>query len=135
MEMNNSDYVCPKCNGHLNVGNKIVFATKTKRNHKGLIMLSQAIGEYSYEHHDKYQLEKGELVDFECPVCQADLTSKKAKDHAMINIVGDEGMGYELYFSKVAGNQSTYVVAQDSIEAFGEDAIDFEDLYYEEDEY
>jgi len=130
--MENNHYKCPKCSGYLNVGGYLVFATKTKRKHKGLLMLNPKVGEYDYQHHDKFQLEKGELVDFGCPICQTDLTSSDRKDHAMIKMVGTEdGMEYDLYFSKVAGNRSTYVVANDNIEMFGEDALDFDDLLYD----
>lgn len=132
MTMKDNDYLCPKCKGHLNVGGHLVFATKTKRKHKGLLLLDTTVGHYDYKCHDNYFLEDGEMVDFECPICQADLTSSDRKDHAMIEMVGaEDNFEYELYFSKVAGNKSTYVVAQDNIEMFGDDAIDFEDLYYE----
>lgn len=127
-----NDYLCPKCKGHLNVSESLVFATKTHRKHKGLILLSPKVGEYKYKHHPKFQLEKGEKVEFYCPLCNIDLTSSKNKDHAMIYMVADEdNFEYELYFSKIAGKQSTYLVAHDSVEMFGEDAIDFEDLMYE----
>ena len=130
MSMKDNQFNCPECNGHLNIGGKIIFATQTKRKHKGLIMMSPKVGEYDYLHHEKFQLEKGEMVDFECPMCQTDLTSEINKDHAMIYMTSSEDqMEYELYFSKIAGKQSTYVVAQDNIEAFGEDAEDFEALY------
>ena len=129
--MKDNDYLCPKCKGHLNVSKSLVFATRTKRNHKGLILLSPTVGEYQYKHHPKFQLQQGEMVDFECPICQVDLTSEKNKDHAMIYMVVEEdNVEYELYFSKVAGKQSTYLVAHDNVEAFGEDALDFEDNFY-----
>ena len=132
MALKDNDYMCPKCNGHLNVGGYLVFATKTQKKHKGLILLSPKVGEYNYLHHEKFQLEKGELVDFECPICQADLTSTKNKDHAMIYMVASEdNTEYQLFFSKKAGNKSTYLVSNDNVEAFGEDAMDYEDLFYE----
>jgi len=132
MSMKDNDYICPNCKGHLNVGDYVVFATHTQRKHKGLLMMSPLIGEYKYFHHEKYQLENGEMVGFGCPICQCDLTSIKNKDHAMIYMVVDEdSTEYELYFSKIAGNQSTYVVAQDNIESFGDDALDFEEIFYE----
>ena len=133
MSMKDNDYMCPNCKGHLNVGDYLVFATKTKRKHKGLLMLNPKVGEYKYKHHSKFRLDKGELVDFECPICQVDLTSVKNKDHAMIYMVADEdNMNYELYFSKIAGKQSTYLVAQDNVETFGDDAIDFEEFLQED---
>ncbi len=130
MSMKDNEFSCPECNGHLNIGGQIVFATKTKRNHKGLIMMSPKVGEYNYVHHEKFQLEKGEQVYFECPMCQTELTSEVNKDHAMIYMTAaEDSMEYELHFSKIAGLQSTYVVAHDNVEAFGQDAIDFETLY------
>lgn len=132
MSMKDNDYLCPNCKGHLNVGEHIVFATKTKRGHKGLLMLSPNVGEYTYKHHDQFMLEKGEKVDFECPICQGDLTSTRNKDHAMIYMIGmEDNMEYELHFSKVAGNKSTYVVAGDNVEEFGDDALNFEELLYD----
>ena len=132
MSMKDNDYICPKCKGHLNIGDYLVFATKTQKKHRGLLMMSPVVGEYKYIHHEKFQLEKGEMVDFECPICQADLTSAKNKDHAMILMVGEEDSAeYELFFSKIAGNQSTYLMAHGGIESFGNDALDFEELYYE----
>jgi len=130
MGMKDNEFSCPECSGHLNIGGKIVFATQTKRKHKGLIMMSPTVGEYNYIHHDKFHLEKGELVDFECPICQTDLTSEVNEEHAMVYMIAaEDNMEYELYFSKIAGQQSTYVVAHDNVESFGEDAIDFETLY------
>ncbi|MBE7442859.1 MAG: hypothetical protein HS119_10445 [Flavobacteriales bacterium] len=131
MGMKENDYLCPKCKGHLNVGGQLVFATETQRKHKGLIMLNPKVGEYDYKHHTKFSLEKGELVEFKCPMCQHNLTAEKNNDHAMILMVGSEdNADYELYFSKKAGNKSTYVVAKDDIKAFGEDAMDIDDLFY-----
>jgi len=130
--MKDNSFVCPSCKGHLNVGEKLVFATHTKRNHKGLILLSTTVGEYDYEHNDKFQLETGEKVDFRCPICQTDLTSKTNNEHAMIHMIGVEDNSlYEVYFSKIAGNKSTYIQAHGNIEAFGDDALDFEELFYE----
>ena len=132
MILNNNDYICPNCKGHLNVGGFLVFATRTERKHKGLIMMSTVVGNYEYTHHNKFVLNDTEKVDFECPICQSDLTSNRNKDHAMIHMVVEEdGSEYELYFSKIAGNKSTYLVANDAVESFGEDASEFEELFYE----
>lgn len=128
--MKDNDYMCPNCKGHLNVGEYVIFATQTKKKHKGLLMLSNKVGAYEYKHHDRFKLGKGELVDFECPICQCDLTSSKNKDYAMVHMVGGEdNVDYELYFSRIAGNKSTYIVANDNVESFGDDAINFEEIF------
>lgn len=133
MSMKDNDYICPKCKGHLNVGGYLVFATRTPKKHKGLILLSPKVGEYNYVHHEKLHVKKGELLDIECPICQADLSSERNKEHVMIHMLGaEDNTEYDLYFSKVVGNQSTYLVAHDNVETFGDDALDFEELFYEE---
>lgn len=130
MSMKDNDYICPSCKGHLNVGNYLVFATNTQRKHKGLLMMSPVIGDYEYFHHNKFVLNDGEKVDFECPICQIDLTSSQNADFAMIHMVGvEDGSEYELYFSKIAGNKSTYIVANDAVESFGVDALDFDSIF------
>ncbi len=130
MSLKGNDYICPNCKGHLNVGDSLVFATRTQRKHKGLIILNPEVGNYEYAHHDKYVLNDGEKVDFECPICQSDLTSSQNVDYAMIHMVVEEdGAEYDLYFSKETGNKSTYVVANEVVESFGEDALDYEVLF------
>lgn len=125
-----NDFKCPKCYGHLNVGGKVIFATKTKSNHKGLIMLSPNVGDYKYEHHSNYHLKSGELVDFHCPICAVDLTSSKNKNYAMILMVNEEDRSeFELYFSKEAGNKSTYIVSNENVETYGEDALDYDEYF------
>jgi len=130
MDIKENDFKCPKCLGHFNVAGKLIFATRTKSNHKGLIMLSPHVGNYEFEHHNNYHLQDGEMVDFHCPLCGIDLTSSKHKEKAMILMVDeDDRSEFELYFSKVAGNNSTYIVANEKVESFGEDAGYYEGYF------
>ena len=132
MSMKDNDYICPNCKGHLNVGDYLVFATRTQRKHKGLLMMSPLVGNYEYVHHNNFVLNNGEKVDFECPICQSDLTSNQNIDYAMIHMVAEnDGSEYDLYFSKETGNKSTYLVANDVVKSFGEDALDYEVLFNE----
>ena len=95
-------------------------------------MMSPVVGNYEYKHHNKFVLNDGEKVDFECPICQTDLTSSQNEDYAMIHMVGDEDASeYELYFSKITGNKSTYLVANDDVESFGEDALNYDNIFYD----
>ena len=76
MTMKENDYLCPKCKGHLNSGGNVVFSTQNPRHAKGLILLHPTMGSYTYDHHKDYHLEKGDIIDFNCPLCLADLKSK-----------------------------------------------------------
>ena len=51
----------------------------------------------------------------------------------MIYMIGaEDDFEFELYFSKVAGHRSTYLVSHDNVETFGDDALDFDDLFLED---
>ncbi len=129
--MKENDYLCPSCKGHLNTGGNVVFSTKNSRNSKGLILLSPKAGEYTYSHHSAYNLKKDEIIDFHCPICSTNLTSPKNESYVSINMVDHNNEEYEVLFSRKVGDKSTYVVAgQDQgIEEFGEDALNFDDVF------
>ena len=85
--MKKNDYLCPKCKGHLNVGDHVVFTTKNNRKKKGVILLSPDVGSYSYIHHSAYGFQDGELVEFSCPICQKDLQASSNPDFVSIIMV------------------------------------------------
>ncbi|MBL4716411.1 MAG: hypothetical protein JKX95_07225 [Bacteroidia bacterium] len=128
MSMKQNDYRCPKCKGHLNAGGFVVFSTMNKKKNKGLILLSPKVGDYSFNKHDAYHIEDGELVEFFCPICTADLKSKKNADYVGLKMVDHNNVEYDVMFSRKAGDKSTYVVADDNIETFGDDATEYEEL-------
>ena len=48
-----TNFLCPKCKGFLNVCGNIVFATKTKDGKSGLILLHEQLGNYEIIKHPK----------------------------------------------------------------------------------
>lgn len=128
-KLEKKDFLCPKCKGHLNAGGYLIFNTKNQKNQKGLILLDPGVGSYDYKHHENYNFQKGENIEFTCPICQYDLKSKKNPKFASVIMIDHQNMEYEVLFSRIAGEKSTYVFAKDNIEAFGEHAEDFEDLF------
>ena len=126
--MKKNDYMCPKCKGHLNAAGYIIFSTKNKRNKKGLILLSPDVGSYTYKHHNNYNFEPGEMVDFFCPICQTDLRSSKNPEYAGITMIDHQNMEYEVLFSRKEGVKSTCVFSNEEVEMFGEDAMDYEEV-------
>ena len=132
--MKKNDYLCPKCKGHLNVGDHVVLTTKNNRKKKGVILLSPDVGSYSYIHHSAYGFQDGELVEFHCPICQKDLQSSSNPDFVSIIMVDHNNMEYKVMFSRKVGEKSTYVVSNDDVvEMFGEDAVGLEDAFDEYD--
>ncbi|MBU0765627.1 MAG: hypothetical protein KJ607_12405 [Bacteroidetes bacterium] len=118
-----NNFICPKCNGFLNVSNKIVFATKSKKGDVGLIFLSPKVGDYSVEKNQEYSFEHGDQLSFFCPLCSADLTATQvSKNLAEVTLVDKDDKKHNILFSMVAGERCTYKITEDTLEAFGESA-------------
>ena len=114
-------YYCPTCDAPLKVGEYIVFLARTKHRKKGLLMLHPEIGNYSSLKHPKLLFEKGEPVEFFCPVCHVSLASDFDDNLAHI-VLEEDKKPYDIYFSRIAGEKSTYKVDGDNITPSGEHA-------------
>ena len=131
--MKKSNFLCPKCKGHLNAGGYVIFSTKNKRKQSGLVLLSPKVGSYSVKYHESYGFEKGEAIDFACPICSKSLHAKENSENVSIIMVDENGTEYKVLFSRIFGNQSTYVLSNDDVEVFGDDAVEFDDLLEDSD--
>ena len=126
--MKQNDYKCPKCRGHLNAGGHVIFSTMNTKKTKGLLLLSPSVGDYSFKKHEAYNVTDGELIEFFCPICQENLKSKKNPDFVELKMVDHNSEEYGVMFSRKAGVKSTYVVANENVKSFGDDAMDYEEL-------
>ncbi len=117
-----NDFVCPKCKGHLRVGDHIIFKVKNSEKNSALLLLSPQIGNYSSFKHPSFEFRKGEILDFFCPLCNGSLKSDIHKNLALVLMKDEEEKSYVVYFSQVAGEHSTYEVDGDAIHTAGEDA-------------
>jgi hypothetical protein len=121
----NKDYICPYCNSHLVSSDHIVLSLDSEHSKKrGLILLNVELGNYSYLNHPSLRFEKGEIVDLYCPVCHANLKIPEINENLVRLIFIDKaGKKFDVYFSRVAGEHSTFKINKDDIiEQFGEDA-------------
>jgi rubredoxin len=127
------NFLCPKCNAHLRVGDNVVFYVISKKsNNKGLIMLNPDLGDYTITSHPEVKFEKGEYVEFYCPVCHANLAASKINSNLVRVIMIDEvtGAKSDVYFSKVVGEKSTFRITDNRlIEKYGEDAHLYSNLF------
>ncbi|MFC2116943.1 hypothetical protein ACFLTU_10735 [Bacteroidota bacterium] len=114
-------YVCPECKGHLKVGEYLIFNTKNRKNENGLLLLHPKIGNYESIKHPSFIYDEGERIDFYCPLCAASLVSRFDKNLVYVIMIDKDGKEYDIYFSRIAGEKSTYKVAGNStIMAAGE---------------
>ena len=114
--------VCPRCRGHLKVGDHVVFLVKNKKKQKGLILLHAEIGNYSSIRHHSFMIEKGEGLEFCCPLCHASLASDIDTNLVYVRMVTEAGEEKEVYFSRISGEHSTFQVEGDTVKSTGEHA-------------
>jgi hypothetical protein len=107
-------YICPQCKGHLKVGENIVFAVKNQKEEAGLLLLHPKIGNYDSIKHPSFKYSKGEALEFNCPLCSGSLVSKFDKNLVHVIMMDRDHKEYDIYFSRIAGEKSTYKVAGDS---------------------
>jgi hypothetical protein len=117
-----NDFLCPKCNGHLRVGENIIFKVKNSRNQSGLLLLSPLIGNYSSLKHPSFEVKKGETLEFYCPVCNTSLISDIDKNLACVLLLEKPGEFHSVYFSRIVGEHSTFETDGDKVNIHGEDA-------------
>ena len=114
-----TNYLCPKCKGVLNIGGNVIFSTRNKKNEVGLILLHQELGNYKVIKDADYNYEEGEYLEFFCPICHKNL-SAGGKENLVRILMVDENKTFNILFSQIAGEKSTYKITGDSVEAFGE---------------
>lgn len=113
-------YICPHCRGHLRVGENIIFKIRNTRREKGLLLLHPEVGNYTSLKHPDFNFQEGERIDFFCPLCMQHLDA--AIDENLVHVIMIDKLHneHEIYFSRVAGEQSTYQVSNDGVMETGE---------------
>jgi uncharacterized protein YbaR (Trm112 family) len=117
-----NDFLCPHCKGHLRVGDHLIFKVKNCAKQSALLLLSPQIGNYSSIKHPSFGIREGEFLIFYCPLCNTPLTSDIHKNLAHTAMQDETGKTFDVYFSQIAGEHSTYKTDGDSVHVEGEDA-------------
>lgn len=124
-----NNYKCPKCRGNVRLGDSIILSGKSKGLPGGLILLHPELGNYSIETHPEFNYKKGDIINFHCPICHHNLDSSKHLNLAMIVMNDDTGQEFDIYFSKIAGEQSTLKMIGEHMEIFGEHTEGYMDFF------
>jgi uncharacterized protein YbaR (Trm112 family) len=120
-----NEFLCPSCHNLLNVGKNVIFATRSKENKSGVIILNPDREDYSIVKHPSFVFEKGDRIDFCCPYCNKKLNSDRNENLAKVIMRDENKVEYEIHFSRVAGERSTYKIVGMSVEIFGEEAKEY----------
>ncbi|MGM0497906.1 MAG: hypothetical protein ACQESJ_08315 [Bacteroidota bacterium] len=121
-------FFCPKCQSFLNIEDNLIFAVKAENGKTGLITLSPEIGNYSVKTNPYFEIEKGMKYEFYCPVCGKELASEVNENLTHLRMVDEENHEYEVMFSKIAGEKSTYTLIGENVKMYGEDSGNYVDF-------
>ena len=122
-------YFCPHCRKMLNPGTKVIFLVENG-NDRELMLLSAKLGEYSAVHSRSMKFEEGKVYTFRCPMCRSDLTSSLDENLVDILTESDDGIMVRVSFSRVFGEQATFLRAPDGVDRYGEHASRYENVNF-----
>lgn len=117
-----NDFICPKCRGHLRLGKHLIFKVRNSVKQDALLLLNPQIGNYTSLKHPSFGLSEGEFLDFYCPLCNSPLKSDIHENLAHVIMEDKDGNSYDVYFSQISGEHSTFKTKGDSVHFAGEDA-------------
>lgn len=124
-----NEYKCPKCMGYLRLGQNIILSARKTDKSGVIILLHPELGNYSADYHPETKFVEGELFTFYCPICHHDLSSTKHKHLAMVVMIDPDGKKYDIYFSQIAGEQSTIKMMGEHVELFGSHTDKYIDFF------
>ncbi|RLD61680.1 MAG: hypothetical protein DRJ05_02055 [Bacteroidetes bacterium] len=125
------EYLCAHCNGQLTLDECVIFSVKTSSGKRGLISLHSEIGNYSVKKHPDFHFKEGDQLEFFCPICHKELASERHNNLAKVVMIDDQNNEFEVLFSKVAGEKSTFKIVGETMETYGDNSsqyIDFVNL-------
>jgi hypothetical protein len=124
-----TNFLCPKCRGYLNVGDRVIFAIKKEGWSGGLLLLSPELGEYSFIHHPSFTINEGEFLEFYCPICNHDLSLNGSVNLAKVVMNVGDSDEFNVVFSKKHGERCTYKISGGKVsETYGEHSVKHLDL-------
>ena len=107
----NIHYLCPHCRGHLKVGDHIIFKIRNTRREKGLLLLHSDVEDYTSLKHPHFTFQEGERIDFFCPICMQSLDAAIDENLVHVIMIDSHHVEHEIYFSRIAGEKSTFNVS------------------------
>ena len=122
-------YFCPHCRRMLNPGTKVIFLVENGHDRE-LVLLSAKLGDYSVVHSRSMVFENGKVYTFRCPMCRSDLTSSLDENLVDILTEGEESSPVRVSFSRVFGEQATFLRSPEGINRYGDHAERYESVNF-----
>lgn len=109
----NHTYSCPHCQANLNQGNEVVLTVQRYNNEQATIYLNPLPGIYEFRCRPYLEFEEEEIVNFFCPHCASNLTSKNYHNYAELKLKVSDGLFSDVIFSRIYDDQKTHVITED----------------------
>jgi len=122
-------FYCPHCGGLLNPGTKVIFVIE-RESQRGLLLLSPELGDYAKVLVESFKLEPGVIYDFQCPICHHALTSSVNEKLVEIICRQSDGTRARVDFSRVGGENATFIRGPSGLRTFGEHATRYEGVNF-----
>ena len=125
-------YSCPQCTGILNPDRSIILLGR----HEGcdvLLAFHPEPGNYEVSMPHNLTISEGEVWEFSCPVCHESLSLSGEETLAGLDMTDGEGDWHKVIFSRVAGEQATFVISRDPellVRKHGADLVRYENYLW-----
>ena len=106
-------YSCPHCEAPLNPEERVVLKA-VSGDRELLVGLHPQPGNYEVELPSGEEMAPGTRWEFFCPVCEKSLVSELSEDLCVL-VVTSPGEPHHVYFSRVAGEEATFVVSAEGL--------------------
>jgi len=114
-------YLCPQCRGAINAKRNIILSVRSSANQIGLALLHEEIGNYTVALSPTLKVNTGDIVDFFCPICHADLNTSKGDNLAKFVSVDEKGTETNVVISREYGERCTFTVDdRKTVKTYGE---------------
>lgn len=106
-------YSCPHCRAVLNPDESIVLLAETGGD-RFLAGFHPQPGNYEIYLPPEVEAVAGTVWEFSCPVCRASLTTEVAEELCALDVASGAET-HRVYFSRVCGEQATFVVSAEGL--------------------
>lgn len=103
-------YLCPHCKGAINAKKNIILSVSSADKQIGLALLHEEIGNYTVALSPTLKINSGDIVDFFCPICHAELNTSKGDNLARFLRIDDNGSEASVVISREYGERCTFTL-------------------------
>jgi hypothetical protein len=110
-------------------GDNVIFTVENMNKQRSLLLLSTSLGDYGVKNQLPFRFDVGDKFNFYCPVCHASLECEHHENLIKVEMEDESGHKYEVCFSRIAGEESTYKLYGKALTSYGSDAGKYEKLF------